>query len=173
MRETDETDIFRQVSHFEITRQLPNHYLMKMDHATMSQSIEARVPFLAKEVVETVFSLPRSVKLHGKWFSFRNSNEKYVLKEFAKKILPPDIVSRKKRGFSIPMPEVLKGNITKMQDLLLSSDSIAMTFFSRKEIEKLLEFKTTMYAPMHKHREFLCWRLLLIEIWRRHYGVSL
>ena len=173
MRETDETDIFRQVSHFEITRQLPNHYLMKMDHATMSCGIEARVPFLAKEVVETVYSLPRSVKLHGKWFSFRNSNEKYVLKEFAKKILPPDIVSRKKRGFSIPMPEVLKGNITKMQDLLLSSDSIAMTFFSRKEIEKLLEFKTTMYAPMHKHREFLCWRLLLIEIWRRHYGVSL
>lgn len=173
MRENDETDIFRQISRFEISRQLPNHFLMKVDHATMSQGIEARVPFLARSVVETAYSLPRTVKLRGKWFSFHSANEKYALKEFAKKILPPSITGRKKRGFSIPMPEVLKSNMAKMQDLLLSGNSVARAFFSRKEIVRLLNFKTAMYDPKHKHREFLCWRLLLIEIWRRHYRVSL
>ena len=173
MRETHEDDIFRRISHFELTRQLPNHYLMKVDHATMSQGIEARVPFLDREVVETVYSLPRSVKLRGSWFRFYGANEKYVLREYAKKILPRNIPLRKKRGFSIPMPEVLKSNITMMQDLLLDGGSVARSFFGRKEIIKMLEFKDTMYSPVHKHREFLCWRLLLIEIWRRHYQVSL
>ncbi|GAB6905315.1 putative Asparagine synthetase (glutamine-hydrolyzing) 1 [Desulfosarcina cetonica] len=173
MKNFKEKDIFRAISQFELTRQLPNHFLMKVDHGSMAQGIEARVPFLDKSVVETVFSLPSQVKLQGRCFSFSKTNEKYVLKEIAKKILPKDIVQRKKRGFSIPMPEVLKSNFKMLQDILGSKDSIARSLYSAEEVEKLFNFKNTMYSPIDKHKEFLCWRLFLIELWRKHYGVAL
>jgi asparagine synthase (glutamine-hydrolysing) len=166
-------DIFRTISAFEITRQLPNHFLMKVDHGTMALGLEARVPLLDRKLVELVFSLPDRVKLKGPVFSFQQSHEKWVLREVARKLLPPEIAGRQKRGFSIPMPEVLQSNADKMRDLLLHDDSVARAFFNPEHIDWLMGFKNTMYSPLHKHREFLCWRLLLIEIWRRHYGVSL
>lgn len=172
MQEEGFSDIFQTIGAFEITRQLPNHFLMKVDHGTMSLGIEARVPFLDRDLVETVFNLPGELKLTGKTFSFKEGREKYALRELARKILPESIAVRKKRGFSIPMPEVLQNNYEKMHDLLLSDGSVARRFFSRSAVERLMTFKATMYSPLHKHREFLCWRLLLIEIWRKHYGVT-
>lgn len=166
-------DPFRAITAFEVTRQLPNHFLMKVDHGTMAQGIEARVPFLDRRFVELVYNLPDRVKLRGRCFSFGQGAEKWVLREVARKLLPPGIAARGKRGFSIPMPEVLQSNRAKMRELLLNGESVARRFFSAPQLEWLMNFENRFYAPIHKHREFLCWRLLLIEIWRRHYGVSL
>ena len=60
-----EREIFRQIGAFEITRQLPNHFLMKVDHGTMAHGLEARVPFLDRGVVELGHSLPSQEKLEG------------------------------------------------------------------------------------------------------------
>lgn len=165
-------NIFQTIGAFEITRQLPNHFLMKVDHGTMSSGIEARVPFLDRELVETVFNLPVELKLLGKMFRFNEGREKVALRQLGRKLLPKSIAGRRKRGFSIPMPEVIKSNYEKMSDLLLSRESVARRFFGRSELEKMIKFKVRMYSPLQKHREFLCWRLLLIEIWRKYYNVG-
>ncbi|MFH1888553.1 MAG: asparagine synthase (glutamine-hydrolyzing) [Candidatus Omnitrophota bacterium] len=164
-----EKDIFRQVSRFEIEHQLPNHFLMKVDHGTMAHSLEARVPYLDKELVGLAFSLPGEFKLKGSFFNFNKNNEKFILREVARKYLPPDIYGRKKRGFSIPIELVLKSNRDKVRDYLISSGSIARTFYSHKEIDGLFTFKNRLYSPVHKQKEFILWRLFLLDVWKRNY----
>jgi len=162
-----ESDIFRQVSRFEITHQLPNHFLMKVDRGTMAHSLEARVPYLDKDLVELVFSLKAAYKLKGRTFNFSKTNEKYVQREVAKRYLPQDIYSRKKRGFSIPMELVLKSNMAKVRDYVLNPQALSRGYFSKKQLEGLFNFKNVLYSPIHKQKEFILWRLFLLEVWKK------
>ena len=163
-----EKDIFRQISRFEILYQLPNHFLMKVDRGTMAYSLEARVPYLDKELVRFAYSLPAKYKIKGKVFRFTKNNEKFILRRVAEKYLPVEIYARKKRGFSIPMEQVLKSNKDKVRQYVLSSGSIARDFYSARQIEKMLDFKNVLYSPVHKQKEFVLWRLFLLEVWRRN-----
>ncbi len=169
IKELKEKDIFRQIASFELLCQLPNSYLMKTDKATMANSLEARVPYLDHKVVEFAYSLPRQYKIYGNWFNMKKANEKYILREIAKKYLPNEIVMRKKRGFPLPIPQVLKSNMDKIRGYLLSHNSLALSLFSRKKIESLFNFKTCLYSPIEKEKEALLWKLYLLEVWHNLY----
>ena len=134
MKAFKENDIFRQIASFELLCQLPNSYLMKTDKATMANSLEARVPYLDHKVVEFTYSLPRQYKMCGSWFNMKKANEKYILRKIARKYLPNEIAIRKKRGFSLPIPQVLKSNMDKVKGYLLSHNSLALSLFHRKKI---------------------------------------
>ncbi len=164
-----EKDVMRQVGFFEIVYQLPNSYLMKVDKATMANSLEARVPYLDHRVVEFSYSLPWQYKLQGHWFNMKKVNEKIIIRAIAQKYLPTEIAMRKKRGFSLPIPQVLKSNIDKIKDYLLSRGSLALSLFSRKKIERLFDFKTCLYVPIEKEKEVLLWKLYLLEVWNNVY----
>ena len=158
-------DIFNKVANFETNYQLPNNYLMKMDKATMAHSLEARVPFLDNTLVEKAFSLPARYKLKGGWFNINKANEKYILREIAKKYLPQEIAIRKKRGFGLPIPQVLNSNSSKIKDYLLANNSLALSLFSKEKIESLFSFNTRLYSPFEKEKETLLWNLYILEVW--------
>lgn len=162
-----EADIFRQVSRFEILHQLPNHFLMKVDRGTMACSLEARVPYLDKDLVEFVYSINSSFKLKGSLFNFHKSNEKFILRQVAKEYLPQELYLRKKRGFSIPMELVLKSNKDKVRDYVCSSSALSREFFTKKQLNSLFNFKNVLYSPLHKQKEFILWRLFLLEVWKK------
>jgi len=155
-------DIFRQISRWEIEEQLPSNYLMKVDHATMAHSVEARVPYLDHRLVEFAFGLPPSWKM-----SPGSGGEKAFLRALAEGLLPPRIASRPKLGFPLSMAEVLKSNRRKVLDYLLAPDSFAREHYSRERIEALADFRPRRYSPLEKEKEFLLWKLFLIEAWRR------
>jgi len=75
---------------------LQDDILVKLDRATMMNSVEARAPFLDNDVVEFARKIPHS-------FKYRRGTTKYLQKQALLKILPADIVHRKKKGFGIPL----------------------------------------------------------------------
>jgi asparagine synthase (glutamine-hydrolysing) len=75
---------------------LQDGILAKADRASMMNSLEVRSPFLDIEVADFARRLPHSFKLRGK-------TTKYLLKLAAEKLLPADIVHRKKKGFGTPV----------------------------------------------------------------------
>jgi asparagine synthase (glutamine-hydrolysing) len=75
-------------------------FLKKLDRVTMAFSIEARSPFLDRDLVEFIFSLPQEVRV--------SNSQKALLKNVAKSYLPAQIIDRKKKGFSYPFIEWLK-----------------------------------------------------------------
>ncbi len=74
---------------------LPDDVLTKVDRVSMAHSLEVRVPLLARSIVEFAFSLPEDVRYHG-------GRLKGILKLAARDLLPPEILSRPKKGFSSP-----------------------------------------------------------------------
>jgi asparagine synthase (glutamine-hydrolysing) len=85
----------------DIHNYLPEDILKKVDHASMLNSLEARVPFLDYRLVPLVLSLPEEVKI-------RRLTTKWLLKRIASKYLPHRIVHRPKRGFTAPISQWIR-----------------------------------------------------------------
>jgi asparagine synthase (glutamine-hydrolysing) len=102
---------------------LPDDIFTKVDRVSMSVSLECRVPFMNRELVEYAFSLPEEI-------IFYNNQAKGLLKYAFKDTLPLNILERPKRGFNIPVSiwgkDFLKG-YKSQQELVLSM------FFSKNE----------------------------------------
>ncbi|MGE0641495.1 MAG: asparagine synthase (glutamine-hydrolyzing), partial [Thermoanaerobaculia bacterium] len=88
--------LFEAIRRFEAERQLPNNYVMKVDKASMSVSLEARAPFLDRRIAGIAYRTPRE------WL-LRDGENKWLLREVARRngLLPPEISSRAKFGASI------------------------------------------------------------------------
>jgi asparagine synthase (glutamine-hydrolysing) len=78
--------------------QIPSKYLYRMDKLGMANSIEIRNPFLDYNVINTAFSIPARYKT-------KNQEPKYILKKSLERILPNEILYRKKMGFCVPLQE--------------------------------------------------------------------
>jgi len=81
---------------------LSDDLLLYTDKISMHFSIEARVPMLDNELIEFIESLPYEYRIKGK-------EGKYIHKKFAEKILPKEIIYRKKKGFQSPTEKWFKG----------------------------------------------------------------
>jgi asparagine synthase (glutamine-hydrolysing) len=95
---------------------LPQDILLKVDRASMSCSLETRAPFLDRQVVEHVFSLPRSWHRHG-------VKGKRMLHDSFRDILPDTIWNRRKQGFGVPIHSWFREDLgVKLEELLTAND---------------------------------------------------
>src|SRR5207248_2859397 len=88
------TDELGGMQLLEVRSSLPDELLMCADKLSMAHSLEARVPYLDRTVVEYVQRLDASYKI-------RNGNRKWLHRRVCEKFLPPQILQRKKRGFAV------------------------------------------------------------------------
>jgi len=164
-------DIFTQISNYELTTQLPNHLLMKVDKGSMSESVEARVPYLDHKFVEFVYSLRSEYKLSGEYVNLNRSAEKYILRKIAEKYLPVETAHRKKRGFLLPMKEVLDSNREKVRNYVFSSDAIGTQVLGADFVKSL--FEVSKLDIINMQREYFLWRLFILEVWAKKFGLRL
>lgn len=86
----------------EFRQRLPELLLMRVDKMTMAHGVEARVPFLARAMVDLAWKIPAAEKLAGE-------GTKALLREAFADLLPPDVLSARKRGFGAPVHRWLRG----------------------------------------------------------------
>ncbi|MEK7656901.1 MAG: asparagine synthase (glutamine-hydrolyzing) [Elusimicrobiota bacterium] len=101
---------------FDLRTVLCDALLMKVDKATMAASLEARVPFLDRRLVEYALRLPAS-------FQVRRLKGKYLLRTVAAKYLPRSVAFRKKHGFIVPWEEWVRSPGNSTLDELFSDAS--------------------------------------------------
>lgn len=99
---------------------LPDDLLVKVDRMSMAHSLETRLPFLDKALMELAFSIPSSLKLKGR-------QKKYILKQALKGLVPDRILHRKKEGFSMPAAKWLREDLKEMGNDLLSKENVKKT----------------------------------------------
>ncbi|VUX55657.1 putative Asparagine synthetase [uncultured Woeseiaceae bacterium] len=162
----ESNDLFKKYSRYEIKYQLPNNYLLKVDKASMANSIEARVPFLDHKVVEFAYALNSEYKLRGKWFSTESPNEKAILRSCAKNYLPSQICQRKKQGFLLSVPDLMSDNMDKIKQRLLSPNSFAKIHLDNIVSGSL--FRKNKLHILEKQRLNLIWKLYLLELWHQN-----
>lgn len=150
------TDI---ISYYDFKNYLINDILVKVDRAAMYNSLETRVPFLDKDVVEFSLRLPYNYK-------YRNDKTKSVLRDVLYRYVPSNLIERKKQGFSIPIENWLRNELKNNVLELLSDERILKQgIFKLEEIKKI---KNEFYIDK-VNRNVLIWNLFIFQQWYEEY----
>jgi asparagine synthase (glutamine-hydrolysing) len=143
----------------DVESYLPYDLLVKMDIATMANSLEARSPFLDHHVMEFCARLPASYKLRG-------SRLKYLLKRAGAGLLPPETLTRRKMGFGVPVGRWMRGELRSwMEDLLLSPRAVKRGYFETDALRQLM----WSHVDGREDHSFKLWALLWLELWHREF----
>src|SRR5205823_2339905 len=100
-------DDLSRVMWFDFATYLPDDLLVKVDRATMLASVEARAPYLDREVMELALPLPAALKVRG-------FTGKAILKEAARGLVPGGVIRRRKRGLSVPVARWLNTGLAAL-----------------------------------------------------------
>jgi asparagine synthase (glutamine-hydrolysing) len=134
---------------------LPNDLLVKVDIASMAVSLEARSPLLDHKVIEFAASLPDSVKLRG-------TETKSLLKKVAARLVPPDVIYRRKMGFGVPIANWFRGEMKSfVSDVLLSEKAQKRGLFEPKTVSRFV----AEHVGGERDRAAQLWTLLMLELW--------
>ena len=125
--------LLNQMLYVDTKTWLPGDLLIKADKMTMANSVELRVPLLDHKVLEFAASLPPKYKVGHK-------QTKRILKAAFSKVLPHEILTRKKAGFPVPYSTWLRNGLSDpVRDILLSDSAQRRGYFQKKQIERLLQ----------------------------------
>lgn len=150
-------DIQDTLLNFDYKTYLTDDLMVKIDIACMAHSLETRSPLLDSDLFSILNHLP---------FRQRAKNRKDLLKKLIlqKKYLPPEIVSRKKMGFAIPVGEWMKKDLKKflIDEVLLQSPCIDL-YFNKKTVNTLIE---EHLCGRYQHTVRL-WSLIAFSVWHQ------
>lgn len=158
-KNTSALDPVEKAMEADIHSYLPFNLLVKVDIASMANSLEIRCPFLDHNLMEFAASIPAGYKLN------RNV-KKYILKKAFGGIIPDTIFERPKAGFGVPVCKWFRNDLKDyVSDILLSHRFIERGYFKQEAIKKLLSEHTSET----KDQSFKLWSLLMLELWHREF----
>lgn len=152
-----EADFLKQLTYLEIKNRLPEVLLARTDKMTMAHSVEARVPFLDRRLVELALQIPEKLKL-------KNNTTKYILKKAAAGIIPDEIVWRKKKGFATSISEWLKPEspvASRLINIIRQSKIRERKILNYDYVEELL----VAHQKRGVEHNFRIWNLITLSLW--------
>lgn len=158
----DTDDHLSRLLYVDLKSYLPGDVLVKVDRMSMANSLETRAPLLDYRLVEFAASLPARLKLNGR-------TTKYILRNSVSRLLPEQVLTRRKQGFSVPLAQWLRQEIRELsQHYLLAADSGLSNFFDRARLQQLWQ---AHQAGRADHSAEL-WSLLMFELWWQRYQAA-
>lgn len=152
----------RRLQHFDQTSWLPDNLLERGDRMTMAGSIEGRMPFMDHELAECISSLPDDCRIRG-------GEDKWILREGMRRILPARILNRPKVGFRVPVNEWFRTTMRDwVRDHLSRPDSRSASLYDGRELGRILD----EHASARQNHEKLIWTLVSFELFLRRYGLN-
>ncbi|MBZ4192852.1 MAG: asparagine synthase (glutamine-hydrolyzing) [Candidatus Contendobacter sp.] len=151
--EATEPDDLQRMMAADALVYLPQDILVKVDRASMAQSLEVRAPFLDREVVELAFSLPR------RWHR-RGWSGKRMLRETFGDLLPGVLWRRRKQGFGVPLHDWFRGRLgERLQEWLMESPGP----LSASVVGDLLG----AHQAWRRDHGYRLWLIYVYLLWRR------
>lgn len=156
-----EADAPQRMLYMDYMLLLQHQFLEKVDRPTMANSIEVRVPFLGKELVELALDLPSRYKIHG-------TEKKYLLRQALRGIVPNKILDAPKKGFGVPFDHWLK------KDLLNLLQETMVNLNNQGLINKnLVDLKIQEHIQGKKNNGAALWKLMQLGLWLDQYKIQL
>jgi len=153
-------DLLQRATRMDFESYLADDILVKVDRASMLNSLEVRAPLLDHRVIEFAYrKVPSRLKA-------TELDKKILLKRLAARVLPPEFDKRRKQGFSIPLAEWLKTG--PFRELFWDTLTSRNCLFNSKTVQDLLNGQER--GRSNADRLF---SLTLFELWRNTYGITL
>ncbi|MDX6511204.1 MAG: hypothetical protein QOE36_708 [Gaiellaceae bacterium] len=157
--ETAGASLLARLQDVDLGTYLVDDLLTKTDRASMAHSLEARVPFLDTVVTNLALALPDRLKLRG-------LRKKVLLRKAAAPLLPREIVTGKKRGFSIPAAAWLRGDLEPFARQTLSAETLRRQgFFEPRVVQRLIDDHVTGVEDRSRQ----LWGLLAFTLWHERH----
>lgn len=160
LRIPNQKDLLQRVTRMDFLNYLTEDILVKVDRASMSNSLEVRAPFLDYRLIEFAFGkVPSHLKTSI-------SQKKILLKKLCERVLPAEFDRNRKQGFSIPMNEWLKSG--PMRDIFWDTLNSNDCMFDSKTVQALL-----LGQDKGRNNGERLFALVLFELWRKEYKITL
>jgi asparagine synthase (glutamine-hydrolysing) len=134
---------------------LRDNLLVKVDRATMLSSVEARAPYLDRDVTAFGLSLPSDLRV-------RRLTTKWVLKKAAEKWIPKDTIWRRKRGLSVPTASWINHGLRAEVDQLLAPERLRGQGMVNEKVASRLLAEHRSGAANHAKS---LWALVMLQYW--------
>jgi asparagine synthase (glutamine-hydrolysing) len=157
--ETEGADLLARLQDVDLGTYLVDDLLTKTDRASMAHSLEARVPFL--DPVVTNFSLGLADR-----HKVRRLRKKILLRKAAAPLIPPELLRRRKRGFSIPAAAWLRGDLEPFARETLSAETLRRQGFFRPEaVTRVIDDHVAGREDLSRQ----LWGLLAFTLWHERH----
>ncbi|HKY28068.1 MAG TPA: asparagine synthase (glutamine-hydrolyzing) [Pyrinomonadaceae bacterium] len=158
-RHVQEAAPLNRLLYVDLKTFLPCLNLITTDKTSMAANLEVRVPFLNREMIEMAARMPPRLKLRG-------FKRKYILKRALERLLPKEVVWRKKAGFGAPIRSWLRGPLRPLVGDLLSEENV-----KRRGLFRASEIKRIVKANLsgREDNNLQVFQLLNLELWHRQF----
>ena len=149
----DTTDPLSRIQYVDMKTYLVDDILVKVDRASMANSLEVRCPLLDHKLMELIAQMPSGLKL-------RNGTGKYIFKKALERVLPTEVLTRAKKGFSMPVAEWFRGEL---------KDFTHTAVFGRQD--EILDRRFLMQCWSQHQRgqrdwSAMLWSVLMFKTWQ-------
>ena len=156
--QTDNNDLEKKMMLFDLNYFLPNDLMVKSDRASMFNGLEARSPFLNKNLFEESIGLSKEEL-------FYNGIKKNPLKKLLSIYIPDKLISKKKKGFVVPIDSWLKGILKEYVFYYLSETKIKNSPLNKNYIKYILN----SFYKENKGLQYELWDILIFQMWYEKY----
>jgi len=149
-----------RIQYVDFKTYLPDDILAKVDRASMAHSLEVRVPLLDHRFVEHVAAIPADLKI-------KNGMGKYIFKRALQGLVPDEVLTRRKMGFSVPLDLWFRGELrAPFESRVLAPGSFTESLFEPGAVRALWE----EHQRGVRDRSYPLWGLLVLEHWGRRFA---
>jgi asparagine synthase (glutamine-hydrolysing) len=153
-------DPLSRIQYIDIKTYLTDDILVKVDRATMANSLEVRAPILDHKLMELAASIPSSMKLHG-------MDGKYIFKKAVQQILPESVLRRRKMGFAVPLAQWFRKDLKDFARSVIFGRS-GDTPLQASTVKRVWEEHQNGF----RNRSTELWSLLVFRLWERQFMLS-
>ncbi|GLQ96735.1 asparagine synthetase B [Dyella mobilis] len=150
----DPSRLIDVLQRYDFDHSLPDALMAKADRGGMLHGVEIRAPFLDQTVIEFAANLPLDARVHG-------LTTKAFLKRYARRYLPESVVTRRKRGLSVPLAAWLREPLHGWAQARLSSSVLADAGI---HTDAALELLAEHQARLNDHARAI-WTLIVLSEW--------
>jgi asparagine synthase (glutamine-hydrolysing) len=151
----DRIDFAERMMYLDAMTYLPDDVLVKVDRAAMGVSLESRVPFLDRRVVEFAWKLPLSMKIRG-------NQGKWLLRQVLYQYVPQELIDRPKMGFGVPIDLWLRNELRDWAESLLDERRLEREgFFNVTAVRQ----QWTEHLSGAFDRSHSLWHILMFQAW--------
>ena len=147
-------DFLTQMTLVDMESYLPGDILTKVDRASMSASLEARVPLLDHLLVEFAVALP------GR-FKRRDGTGKWILREAIRGLVPDSVFEQPKRGFAVPLSRWFRAELRHRLDTLVREDRSVYRYVDHQSVVRLVR----EHLSGRRDHSGMLWRVLVLDLW--------
>jgi len=151
-------DALNREIYLDMRFMMTDSVLMKVDRMSMASSLEIRVPLLDHVLVEYMASLP------GDW-KLKKLTTKYIFRAALEGMLPDKVVHRGKQGYSLPVKQLLRGDLNDYMIELINDSALIRENMDDKYISTLID----EHCSMKQNHNHILWALINVAIWHNRF----